>query len=319
MVGRTEVNRATNLGRLDSYKQSKMVKSVIFITAGDNRVCSQCEEREGMIASVDAGMDIIPVHVMCRCTWEVHEYYNNIDARDSKLAFQVDTMDKVTNTAPVTVLSNVNMASSTARYKKHLAKHGIDTPEGYKKVYDKLSSQLTGRTNVFELNGWDYKKIEHLHALHQIKNSRLYMFRDAALRKKLLKNSTSYNYERVFRNDPLAYAATDLRAKHGTRATYITSRGIKGSRKAEDFFNTISHEAGHNVYHDAVSRDLRREWVQLHLDSKLKRNFVSTYAKTSFEEDFVESVAYYLRAPEKLKRASAAKFTFLQQNVFKGI
>lgn len=40
-----------------------------FTTAGDNDVCPDCEDMEGMVFSIDEAEGVIPVHPNCRCAW----------------------------------------------------------------------------------------------------------------------------------------------------------------------------------------------------------------------------------------------------------
>jgi len=42
---------------------------VEFVTAGDERVCAQCEALEGQTFTIPASRGIIPVHPRCRCAW----------------------------------------------------------------------------------------------------------------------------------------------------------------------------------------------------------------------------------------------------------
>lgn len=72
VLARTEVIRAHSEATLNRFEQSG-IKSVRgraeFTTAGDFRVCPQCEALEGEIFVLDKARGIIPVHPQCRCVW----------------------------------------------------------------------------------------------------------------------------------------------------------------------------------------------------------------------------------------------------------
>ena len=68
-ISRTETVRLANLGLLDTYKDNKIVK-VRFLAALSERTCPECEGLNGQVFLLNEVEDLIPVHVMCRCTWE---------------------------------------------------------------------------------------------------------------------------------------------------------------------------------------------------------------------------------------------------------
>lgn len=72
VIARTEIIRAHAEGSLDSMKSLgvETVGAIVeFSTAGDGRVCSECDELEGQEFSIDDARGIIPVHPNCRCAW----------------------------------------------------------------------------------------------------------------------------------------------------------------------------------------------------------------------------------------------------------
>ena len=71
ILARTEIIRAHHHGMMQEYRTWGLEGVQIqaeFRTAGDNRVCEQCEaeEMKGPI-SLDEAQNLIPVHPMCRC------------------------------------------------------------------------------------------------------------------------------------------------------------------------------------------------------------------------------------------------------------
>lgn len=71
MIARTEIIRAHHQALIQEY-MNWAVEGVIvqaeMITAGDNRVCSKCEElAKGSPYTLPVAMNLIPVHPQCRC------------------------------------------------------------------------------------------------------------------------------------------------------------------------------------------------------------------------------------------------------------
>jgi len=150
IIARTETSKAVNMGRIDSYKKSEVVKSVEVLTAGDNRVCDICEPLDRQIFSLAEAEAVIPIHAMCRCTWTIHEYLGDEEDKEKiQERYEVDDISKVVNTSPVGIPEGI--AQTTAdilRYKRHLSYFGLDNNKGHAKVYSKLKQQL-GKLIVF--------------------------------------------------------------------------------------------------------------------------------------------------------------------------
>jgi SPP1 gp7 family putative phage head morphogenesis protein len=68
-VARTEVSKAYAQGKIEGYKQSGVVTKVQFSPAADERTCPECSILDGAQYTLEDGVDIIPVHVCCRCSW----------------------------------------------------------------------------------------------------------------------------------------------------------------------------------------------------------------------------------------------------------
>lgn len=70
VLARTEIVRAHHQANIQEYKNAGIDEVEIvaeFVTAGDDRVCPQCESLNGNIYTIDAAEGLIPVHPMCRC------------------------------------------------------------------------------------------------------------------------------------------------------------------------------------------------------------------------------------------------------------
>lgn len=69
-LARTEIIRAHHTATMQEYEnwgvQGFQVKAE-FRTAGDDRVCPDCEALEGNIYTLEEARGLIPVHPMCRC------------------------------------------------------------------------------------------------------------------------------------------------------------------------------------------------------------------------------------------------------------
>lgn len=71
-IARTEVVRAHAEGQLDSFEILGVKELGILAewsTAGDDRVCPQCGDLEGVIMTVEEARSLIPRHPNCRCAW----------------------------------------------------------------------------------------------------------------------------------------------------------------------------------------------------------------------------------------------------------
>lgn len=71
-IARTEIIRAHSEGQLDSMDKmgvETVGAEVEWSTAGDDRVCPECEDLEGKIYTIDEARGMIPIHPNCRCSW----------------------------------------------------------------------------------------------------------------------------------------------------------------------------------------------------------------------------------------------------------
>ena len=72
VIARTEVIAAHAEGQLDSYERLGIKEVQVqaeWMTAGDNRVCPECETLEGATLTVEEAHGLLPRHPQCRCAW----------------------------------------------------------------------------------------------------------------------------------------------------------------------------------------------------------------------------------------------------------
>jgi SPP1 gp7 family putative phage head morphogenesis protein len=85
VLARTEVINAHAEGTLNLYEEAGVEGVELeaeWTTAGDDRVCPDCEEREGRVMSLSEARGLIPLHPQCRCAWlPVVENAGNITLR----------------------------------------------------------------------------------------------------------------------------------------------------------------------------------------------------------------------------------------------
>jgi SPP1 gp7 family putative phage head morphogenesis protein len=82
-MARTEVVRAYNeakLGVFDRNGVDEVSADVEIKTAGDSDVCERCNALVGKRFTVDASKGIIPLHVLCRCSWQPAKAKENENA-----------------------------------------------------------------------------------------------------------------------------------------------------------------------------------------------------------------------------------------------
>lgn len=88
ILARTEIIRAHHKATIQEYRnwgaEGVKVKAE-WVTAGDNRVCSQCADLEGNVYSIDEIENMIPRHPQCRC---IALPLNAADARQLESARQ---------------------------------------------------------------------------------------------------------------------------------------------------------------------------------------------------------------------------------------
>lgn len=71
-IARTEIVRAYAEGQLDTFETLGVEEVGLvaeWLTAGDDRVCPQCESFEGAIFPIPEARGLIPLHTSCRCAW----------------------------------------------------------------------------------------------------------------------------------------------------------------------------------------------------------------------------------------------------------
>jgi len=72
VLARTELVRAHAEGQLDAYErlgETEVGVMAEWITAGDDRVCAECADLEGVVMTIKEARGLIPRHPNCRCAW----------------------------------------------------------------------------------------------------------------------------------------------------------------------------------------------------------------------------------------------------------
>jgi SPP1 gp7 family putative phage head morphogenesis protein len=72
VLARTEVISAHAEASLNAYEEAGIEGVEVeaeWSTAGDDRVCPECEEMEGKTFDLDEAKGMIPLHPQCRCAW----------------------------------------------------------------------------------------------------------------------------------------------------------------------------------------------------------------------------------------------------------
>lgn len=72
VVARTEIIRAHAEGQLDAFERLGVEEVGVMAewsTAGDERVCIECGELEGVVMTVKEARGLLPRHPNCRCVW----------------------------------------------------------------------------------------------------------------------------------------------------------------------------------------------------------------------------------------------------------
>ncbi len=71
-IARTEIIAAHAEGQLDAYDElgiEEVGAEVEWTTAGDQRVCPDCEAFEAQVFKLEQARGMIPLHPNCRCSW----------------------------------------------------------------------------------------------------------------------------------------------------------------------------------------------------------------------------------------------------------
>jgi len=299
IVARTETSKAVNMGRIDSYKKSEVVKSVEVLTAGDNRVCDICEPLDRQIFSLAEAEAVIPIHAQCRCTWTIHDYKEGEEDKEKiQERYEVDDISKVVNTSPIGVPEGIKQTTADIlRFKNHLKHFGLDNVRGKELYKNKLKEQLK-KLNITFGKSFISDDINHLYTLHTIKNTTIN-----------LKNSIKLPIPKTYlRYTPKLDKVKNILGRHLYEPDFklhnitITDKGIH-----THLTRTFSHEMGHSL--------------EYHLKYGMPRtnNYITSYAKKNTSEDFAETFAHMLLNPSKVKRICPEKYKFFQEYVLKGI
>jgi len=64
-----DAHASATLNRYEEMGVDSVTGKAELMTAGDRRVCAQCQSLEGTVYTVKEARGVIPVHARCRCAW----------------------------------------------------------------------------------------------------------------------------------------------------------------------------------------------------------------------------------------------------------
>ncbi len=144
------------------------------------------------------------------------------------------------------------------------------------------------------------------------------------------KHINNITLERVRYNDQVVYGPDGQELGHWEKEQRFASSPLcdreivvnkpdldKGADKQVCLKDTLSHEAGHQVYDKFLKPQDQKNWTELS-GSREAEQCVSNYARTDNFEDFAESYRAYVREPGALKQTSPEKYNFMRDTVFDG-
>jgi hypothetical protein len=86
---------------------------------------------------------------------------------------------------------------------------------------------------------------------------------------------------------------------------------LRSSLTAEDARMVFTHEYGHFVWDEMLTKGDRSSYSDLWEKQRRRGRLITRYAKDSREEGFAEAFAYFLREPERLRRRDVESFLYL--------
>jgi hypothetical protein len=97
----------------------------------------------------------------------------------------------------------------------------------------------------------------------------------------------------------------------GKRDSDPDSITLRLSLRSEEAGFVFTHEYGHMIWDEILTRSDRREYDRIWSSQRRHRSLVTEYAADSVEEGFAEAIAAYIRTPEKLKRRDMDSWQFV--------
>jgi hypothetical protein len=97
----------------------------------------------------------------------------------------------------------------------------------------------------------------------------------------------------------------------GKRDSDPDSITMRASLKSEEAGFVFTHEYGHMIWDEVLTRNDRREYGRIWTEQHRRHRLVTEYAADSVEEGFAEAIAAWMRTPEKLKRRDMDSWQFV--------
>lgn len=166
-IARTEIVRAHAEGQLDGLERLGVTEvgvMVEWVTAGDSRVCPQCQPLSGVVLKISEARGSIPRHPNCRCAWvpaNVGESKGGQQrgrkaveqAMDKSIAAETGEKGrdasrwtgadaKIAETRPKSVLDTPAKKETAAKLLQSIVKHTGDTSKEFRELIDSVVKSL---------------------------------------------------------------------------------------------------------------------------------------------------------------------------------
>ncbi len=284
ILARTEIIRAHHHGMMQEYRNwgvEGVSVQAEFRTAGDDRVCPDCEGLEGQVYSLDEAQNLIPVHPMCRCI--VLPFRPGTD--------QSTATDARTGGGGVEDLyiESSNFDISTAKgekaFRKQLDEVGFHFPTGVKENLDKFGNRVD--------LALDAVGNQVLAKLPKIRNNRPNVATDLQFFEGKISAAASQGHLANYTNQ---HQMIRMSGKALARTTDDLHLAIRGSQfnVGTDLKTVMRHEYAHFVHYRVVAKEFAEQWTPFFNENRnLFKTSVSRYSSTNAKEGFAEAFAAY--------------------------
>lgn len=305
-IAKSETARALNNGRLEAYQTSGVVKTVEWLSTGDKRTCSICEDFDMSTYPLSDSFGKQPAHGGCRCTWIIRKLDDDYDVGAVSEKYDLDAVDVAIGSAPTGLpFSVAETAKNEAKFAQHLKNSGLDTTSGKRRVYDKMIEQLK-ETRITDVQGWRATDMSDLYTLHVIKNSRLLakrMLKERLPEATLVKEITIDKKASI-----LGQTLTEYR-----RATTVHTIKISELNASRELAHTNLHEIGH-TYMNGKAETFKSRFRKVRLAEKKS---ITANASLNIDEDFADTFAASILNPKRVKRETPLHYKFMVDEVLK--